>query len=79
MKFLKKKGDTSTIRMVRNEVDNHDYGLVGTVADLLAAKVFDFCECEKPANEVWAFVPVDKINMVRFADTRESACFGLEG
>jgi len=78
MRFFKKKGETSTIRMVKNDAGDRDYGLVGTVADLLAAKVFDFCECEKPKEQVWAFVPVDKINMVCFTDTRAEACFALE-
>lgn len=77
MKFTVKKGDESSIRKVWSDDKKVCYGIVGTVRDLLAAKVFDYCDY---SPETWAFVPFPETNQkVWFGKTREAACANIEG
>ncbi len=71
MRFTKKKGDTSTIRKVWSDDKEVCFGIVGTVGDLLAVGVFDYCDYKQDA---WSFLPATGImQKVWFGDTREAA------
>lgn len=72
MKFTKKKGDTSTIRKVWSDDHEVCFGVVGTVGDLLAARIFDYCDYSKDA---WAFIPaIGVLQKAWFGSSREAAC-----
>lgn len=71
MKFIKKKGDVSTIRKVVSDDKKIAYGLVGTVCDFLKANILDYCDY---AGETWVFIPYPeqtKKYPIRFGKTRE--------
>lgn len=71
MKFTLKKGDTGTIRKVWDNDKKVCYGVVGTVGDLLKAKILEYADY--PA-ETWAFIPAPGVMyQVKFGSTREAA------
>lgn len=70
MKFTSKKGDTSTLRKVWSDNKEVCYGIVGTVEDLLAAKIFDYCDY---SSDTWAYIPKDNNQKAWFGATREAA------
>lgn len=43
MKFLKRKGDESTIRKVWNDDKTILYGVIGTVEDMLKVGLLEYC------------------------------------
>ena len=43
MKFLKRKGDETTIRKVWNDDKTILYGVVGTVEDMLKVGLLEYC------------------------------------
>jgi hypothetical protein len=53
VKFTTKKGDTSTIRKVWSNDKEVCYGIVGTVGDLLTAKILTYCDYKEDG---WAFL-----------------------
>lgn len=71
MKFTRKKNDASTIRKVWSDDKEVCFGVVGTVGDLLAAGIFDYCDYRQDA---WAFIPaIGIMQKTWFGDTRETA------
>jgi len=71
MRFTKKKDDASTIRKVWSDDKAICFGIVGTVDDLLAGKIFDYYNGPK---DLWAFIPRNDANNTQFGDSREAAC-----
>lgn len=75
MKFTNKRGNTSTIRKVWSDDKEVWYGLVGTVGDLLEAKILTYADY--PA-EAWAFIPgLGVMQKARFGATREDVISDL--
>jgi hypothetical protein len=71
MKFTKKTGDTSTIRKVWSNDKEVCFGIVGTVGDILAAKIFDYCDYRQ---DTWAYIPdIGIMQKPWFGTTREAA------
>ncbi len=75
MKFTVKKGDASTIRKVWSDDKEVCFGVVGTVGDLLEAKILAYCDYK---TDGWAFLPFPGImQKAWFGPTREDACINL--
>jgi len=53
MRFVKKKNDNSTIRVVTNDDKTIRYGVVGKVGDLLTAHILDYCDY---TPDTWLFI-----------------------
>lgn len=71
MKFLKRKGDETTIRKVWNDDKTILYGVVGTVEDMLKVGLLEYCGYPKT---VWCFLANPETSLSdRFAPTREEA------
>ena len=70
MKFFQKRGDTSTIRKVVSDDKAIRYGVVGTIEDLLAARILEYCD-GKP--EMWMFIPFSGYNKAHIGKTRAEA------
>lgn len=68
MKYLKKKGDETTIRKVTSDDKAIVLGVVGTTGDLLAAGVLEYCDLN---NDAWCFIK--KNGVARFGATRDEA------
>lgn len=68
MRYLKKKGDETTMRKVTSDDKAIVLGVVGTVGDLLNAGVLDYCDFDKDA---WCFIK--KNGVARFGATRAEA------
>lgn len=76
MRFLKHKGDDSTIRVVANNNKTVRYGLVGTVGDLLAARIL--LRCDYPFDS-WCFLAQPGIGLQdKFAGSRAEAVSNIE-
>lgn len=76
MRFLKHKGDDSTIRILSNNNKTVRYGLVGTVSDLLAAHIL--VSCDQPP-ETWCFLAQPGIGLQdKFAGSRAEAVSDIE-
>jgi hypothetical protein len=56
MKLMKKHGYEGSIRKIANDEKTKVLGILGTVEDLVAEKVFDYCDADK---ELWACVTPD--------------------
>ena len=71
MKFACKKGDTSTLRKVYSDNKEICYGIVGTIGDLLKAKILTYADYPKNS---WCFISANEaIAKTRFGATREVA------
>jgi hypothetical protein len=70
MRVTKRKGDESTVRIIRED-NGAFYGVIGTVADLLAARIFEICDA---SEEKWAFIrSCENEVSANFYDTRDEA------
>lgn len=67
MKLLKKHGYEGSIRKVANDEKTKVLGIIGTVEDLVAEHVFDYCDAD---NGLWACVTPD--GKATFWKTREA-------
>ena len=76
MKFLKRKGDETTIRKVWNDDKTILHGVVGTVEDMLKVGLLEYCGYPKT---VWCFLANPETSLSdRFAPTREEAVKEVE-
>ena len=70
MKFMKGKGNESTIRKVKSDDKLETYGVVGTVSDLLK---YDFLEWCDYSPELWLFLTANSDFKDHFGKTRDEA------
>ena len=76
MKFLKRKGDETTIRKVWNDDKTILYGVVGTVEDMLKVGLLEYCGYPKT---VWCFLANPETSLSdQFAPTKEEAVKEVE-
>ena len=76
MKFLKRKGDETTIRKVWDDDKTILYGVVGMVEDMLKVGLLEYCGYPKM---VWCFLANPETGLSdRFAPTREEAVKEVE-
>ena len=76
MKFLKRKGDETTIRTVWNDDKTILYGVVGMVEDMLKVGLLEYCGYPKT---VWCFLANPETGLSdQFAPTREEAVKEVE-
>ena len=76
MKFLKRKGDETTIRTVWNDDKTILYGVVGMVEDMLKVGLLEYCGYPK---KVWCFLANPETGLSdQFAPTREEAVKEVE-
>lgn len=64
MKLTKRKNDNSTIRKVWNDEKTYVYGIIGTVEDLLEAKILEFCSYN-PETWCWISLKTEKAYFAR--------------
>lgn len=74
MRFLKKKGNGTTVRKVVNDDKTVVYGVVGKVGDLLKEGLFSYCDY--PCND-WAFIANNTSNVI-FGESREDVTERIE-
>lgn len=57
MRYFKINGTNNSIRIVTSDDKRFKYGVIGTVADLVGAGIFDFCNA---SADTWAYVPAQE-------------------
>lgn len=67
MKITRKKNDTSTIRTIWNDDKTKTLGVVGTIGDLMSAKILTYCDWP---DDRWVFIPYLK-GEAKFGKTRD--------
>lgn len=70
MKFMKAKGNESTIRKVKSDDKLETYGVIGTVADLLRYGFLEWCDY---LPELWLFLTAVSDFKDHFGKTRDEA------
>lgn len=71
MRFTKPVGRTDTLRKVWNNDKSEQYGVVGTVGDMLKEGILEWCEY---SPDTWCFLPCKAIHTGgHFGKTREEA------
>ena len=71
MRFTKPVGRTDTLRKVWNNDKTEEYGVVGTVGDMLKEGILSWCDY---SSDTWCYLPCKTVHIGgHFGKTREEA------